>query len=548
MSENNKEQNVFIRLIGVLWRGKWIIIFCGFFIGGLVLFITFLMPKIYASEMTVILPESQTNANAMVTALTGGMSLGGLLATSVDMEVEVMGSTAVMEEVVEEYGLLADMTDIPLNNDKTPYLSSFTANETASGNTYYFEFINEEGDFIVYNEKGRYQGSGRNFERFNGAGFSFVMTCNSPEVGEEFDVDIYTPQSAAEVLKESVTVQAGSVDTIEVKAEGVTPVQAQNIVTAIVNKYIERTELYQSGNAGRLRSFLENQLNETKAKLEAASRELAEYSAQELVYDPTLEMGALVDTLNSLETQRMMAKVQRQVTERMLDFGGYSAGASADAAAATALGLPGATSSYDVATSNLETVVDQLRLELANLLTRYQEDHPLVVEKRQSLEEAEEELRIKKESKLESELEKYRTTELTVQREIERLEDLLRKQPTKYVEYTQLKTEVTALGEIYKFVTAQYEQARIDEQRALGNRGVPQVLTEATLQSKAVRPRKMVYTLVGGFLGGILGITIVLSRYYLRRSRLFERIKSEAAQNEDGDSSSNRRGRRSPRD
>jgi uncharacterized protein involved in exopolysaccharide biosynthesis len=536
-SRNSKqhESNTFIRLLGVLWRGKWIIIFCGFFIGGAMLFVSFLLPKIYSSQMTILLPERQTSGAMMMSALTGQLNLGGMMSTSVDLEVTIMNSPSVLEEVVVEYGLLPKMTDVPSNPDKTPYLSDFHANEIAGGNEFTFEFINDDGDYIVYDWKEKYKGSGSNYSRFRGEGFSFMMTAQDAEAGDSFTLEILDPEDAANALASMINITPSTADTIEITAEATSPVMAQNIVTAIVNKYIERTELYSSGNSGRLRSFLENQLNETKAKLEAASRRLARYSTEEMVYEPEVELAALFETLRNLETQRLMAKIQRKVTEAQLETAEdyTTGGATSESVAASAMGLPGAAGTYDVATSNLETQVDLLRLQLAELRSRLADNHPQVRETEEKLAKAEQALREKKRRNLVNELETFRNTEVSLQRELNDLEQELAGQPEKYVEYNQLKMEVTALGEVSKFVAAQYEQARIDEQRALGNRALPRVLTEATYESAPVRPKKKFYALVGGFLGGILGISIVLSRYYLRRTRFFERLKREVADDDD---------------
>ncbi len=543
MTEESKGDNFLIRFLALMWAGKWIIVFCGVLTGIVTLVICFTMTPIYSSEMTILLPQKMQAMTSLLSAF-GGMSMGGLVPTTVDLEAELMSSRSVLQEVVVEYGLLPDYSKVPLNADKTPYLSDFKANETGSGNNYTFEFTSDDGDYIVYNRKGRYIGSGNNFDRFEAEGLSFVMTCHSPEEGDSFRVTINTPEAAAYELSKMIKVLPSTGDTIIVSAESYTPVMAQNVVTAIINKYIERTETYYSGTSGQLRSFLENQMNEVRAKLESDARRLASYSVEHMVFDPEIEISTIISQLSVIEQQRLMTKVQRQVVERLLrsaEAGGT--GISAEAASAMAIGLPGSASTYDVATSQLEIQVDTLRVRLAELLTYYTEEHPQVQEVQRTLDVAEENLQEKKVRNLNRQLEGLRTTELSLQREIDEITDILREQPPKFVEYTQLKMEISGYSEMYKFLVAQYEQARLEEQRTLSNRDVPRIVSAASYDSRPVRPRKVIYTLISGFIGGLIGIGLVLSRDYLRRTQFFNRLKAETAEREPKRKRRGRRGR-----
>ncbi|OGD78341.1 MAG: hypothetical protein A2Y64_04230 [Candidatus Coatesbacteria bacterium RBG_13_66_14] len=543
MGEEPRSDNFLIRFLALLWAGKWIIVFCGLLTGLLTLVICFLLTPIYSSEMTILLPEKTQTMTSLLSAF-GGMSIGGLVPTTVDLEAELMASRSVLEEVVVEYGLLPDYSEVPFNDDKTPCLSDFKANETAGGNDYTFEFTSDGGDYIVYTDKGRYIGSGENFGRFEAEGLSFVMACHSPEAGETFTVAINTPEEAAALLKDMIDVTPSTGDTIIVTAESYTPVMAQNIITAIVNKYIERTETYYSGTSGQLRSFLENQVNEVRAKLESDARDLAAYSVEQMVYAPDVEVTTIIGQIAALEQQRLLVKVQRQVVERLLENAQTSgATISAESAAAAALGVPGTTATYDVATSQLETQVDNLRLRMAELLSYYTEEHPLVKEVKESLRAAEEGLRDKRLRNMNKQLDELRTTELSLQREIDDIKDFLRDQPPKFVEYTQLKLEIAGYGELYKYLVAQFEQARLEEQRTLANRDVPRIVSAASYDSRPSRPRKVIYTLVGGFLGGLIGVGIVLGRHYLRRTAFMDRLKAEAAERAPRRRKRGRRGR-----
>jgi uncharacterized protein involved in exopolysaccharide biosynthesis len=370
------------------------------------------------------------------------------------------------------------------------------------------------------------------------------MACHSPEEGETFTVMINTPEEAAAMLKDMIDVTPSTGDTIIVTAESYTPVMAQNIITAIVNKYIERTETYYSGTSGQLRSFLENQVNEVRAKLESDSRKLAAYSVEQMVFSPEVEVTSAINQLAALEQQRLMAKVQRQVLESLMESAQTSGTSiSAESAAATALGVPGTAATYDVATSTLETQVDSLRLHLAQLLTHYTPEHPLVKEAEESLKTAEEELRDKKMRNMNKQLEELRTTELSLQREIDEVTGLLRNQPPKFVEYAQLQMEIEGYGELYKFLVAQFEQARLEEQRTLANRDVPRIVSAASYDTRPARPRKVIYTLIGGFIGGLIGIGLVLGRHYLRRTEFVDRLKAEAAERTPRRRKRGRRGR-----
>lgn len=528
MAETRKD-NFLINIFGILWRGKWIIVVCGMFTGAAIFLLSMLMTPVYSSTITVLLPQNQAGGLGMLGMLSGMGSLGGLMPTSVDLDAAIMTSGSVLEEVAVEYGLLADTGEIPLNNDKTPYLADFHANLTASGDDYTFEFLNDNGDFIIYGSRGRFIGSGENFARFNGNGLNFVMACYSPEAGETFEVELMNIPGAAKALSETISASPSTGDTIEVSSEGSSPVMAQNIVTAVVNKYIERTETYQAGSTGQLRSFLENKVNELEAKMESAARELARYTIEEQVFSPEKETTTALELMSSLEEQRLMAKVQRQVVEELIATGTLDE-ASMMVGTSTAATLAGAIAP---ATSQLEVQLDTLNTQLAALLTRFTEEHPQVIELRNSIESIEKQLREKQMNLLEGTLEQLRTTEDSLQNEMDIALDELLNRPAKYVDYTKLKMEIDGYREVYKFLMAQYEQARLDEQKAISSRGIPRIVSPASYESRAVRPRKMIYGLAGGILGGFIGIGLVLSRHYFRRTRFFGRLRDEMSRKDE---------------
>jgi len=528
MAETQKD-NFLINIFGILWRGKWIIVVCGIVTGAAVFLFAMTMTSVYSSTITVLLPQNQAGGMGMLGMLSGMGNLGGLMPTSVDLDAAIMTSGSVLEEVAVEYGLLADTGEIPLNDsDKTPYLADFHANSTAAGNDYTFEFINDDGDYIVYGSRGRFVGSGSNFARFNGNGLNFVMACYTPEAGESFEVELMNVPGAAKALSDTISASPSTGDTIEVSSEGSSPVMAQNIVTAVVNKYIERTETYQAGSTGQLRSFLENKVNELEAKIESAARELARYTIEEQIFSPEKETTVALEMMSSLQEQQLLVKVQRQVVEELIAAGALSEASmmvGAQSAALAGVIVP--------ATSQLEIQLDTLNTQLAALLTRFTEEHPQVIELKSSIESIEKQLQEKQMNLLEGTLEQLRTTESSLQDELDTALDELLDRPAKYVDYTKLKMEIDGYREVYKFLMAQYEQARLDEQKAISNRGIPRIVSPASYESRPVRPRKMIYGLAGGILGGFIGIGLVLSRHYFRRTRFFGRLRDEMARKDE---------------
>ncbi|MCD4733680.1 hypothetical protein K8R78_05525 [bacterium] len=527
MAETQKD-NFLINIFGILWRGKWIIVVCGIVTGAAVFLFAMTMTSVYSSTITVLLPQNQAGGMGMLGMLSGMGNLGGLMPTSVDLDAAIMTSGSVLEEVAVEYGLLADTGDIPLNGDKTPYLADFHANSTASGNDYTFEFLNDDGDYIVYGSRGRFVGSGANFARFNGNGLNFVMACYSPVAGDSFEVELMNVSGAAKVLADTISASPSTGDTIEVSSEGSSPAMAQNIVTAVVNKYIERTETYQAGSTGQLRSFLENKVNELEAKMESAARELAKYAVEEQIFDPEKETTTALELMGALEEQRLLTKIRRQVVEELIAAGALDEASmmvGAQSAALAGVVVP--------ATSQLEVQLDTLNTQLAALLTRFTEEHPQVIELQGSIESIEKQLREKQMNLLEGTLEQLRTTEVSLQREVDNSFDKLSERPDKYIDYTKLEMKISGYREVYKFLMAQYEQARLDEQKAISNRGIPRIVSPASYESKAVRPRKMIYGLAGGILGGFIGIGLALSRHYFRRTRFFGRLRDEMSRRDE---------------
>lgn len=115
ISEVNEEVDL-LKLLGVIWKGKIIIIICAIVLGGIAAAITLTMPNIYKSD--VILAVSENSSDNNLSSLGGqfgglatiaGVNLGQNSSSKSTLALEILKSRQFIKEFVEKYEIAPEL-------------------------------------------------------------------------------------------------------------------------------------------------------------------------------------------------------------------------------------------------------------------------------------------------------------------------------------------------------------------------------------------------------------------------------------------------------
>jgi uncharacterized protein involved in exopolysaccharide biosynthesis len=99
--------------------------------------------------------------------------------------------------------------------------------------------------------------------------------------------------------------------------------------------------------------------------------------------------------------------------------------------------------------------------------------------------------------------------EVQIEQRLQQLDQQLEKLPVTGLQQARLLRDVKTLEQVYVLLSAQYEEARIDEAR---NVTTVELLDAATPPERRSRPRRALVVALSGILGGAVGITYALLR------------------------------------
>ena len=209
---------------------------------------------------------------------------------------------------------------------------------------------------------------------------------NLEKVARETDKDLEakTPEDFERVLMklaDSIEVKGGRRDNIFViLCQDKDPRVAKKVVETLLSLFVESTLSAMRRDTGRTEKFLDDQIAEYRARLEAAEQRLKEFKRENIGRMPTEEggyfsrlQGAMRD-LDEAELQLREAKKKRDELSRQLRKSGLSAGAGESTPSRPEVAR------LQERIARLEESLDQLRLQ-------YTDNHPDVVSLKNSLAE-----------------------------------------------------------------------------------------------------------------------------------------------------------------
>ena len=169
-------------------------------------------------------------------------------------------------------------------------------------------------------------------------------------------------------------------DLINISAYGKTPEEAQMISQSVADNFLKlMTDLNKEDNSTVLK-FLNDRVTIAKEEMETAENKLQAYQQEKGIYSPDDQGKALIDQLNTYDTNIAQLEAQAQANSAKLqDVTGQLEQQNSS--------LLEYNVSDNDAIMNLRTAIVNKRVEFVGLEQRYTEEHPDVIRCRQELNE-----------------------------------------------------------------------------------------------------------------------------------------------------------------
>ena len=318
-------------------------------------------------------------------------------------------------------------------------------------------------------------------------------------------------------------------DLINIAAYGKTPEEAQMISQSVADNFLTlMTDLNKEDNSTVLK-FLNDRIAIAKEEMETAENKLQAYQQEKGIYSPDDQGKALIDQLNTYDTNIAQLEAQAQANSAKLqDVTGQLEQQNSS--------LLEYNVSDNDAIMNLRTAIVNKRVELVGLEQRYTEEHPDVIRCRQELNELNSSLNNEIQSAVNSQsasltpvqssllLDKVQT-ETAVAVTNASLEAIKAKQAqtensistlsADEVEYVRLLRDRNIATETYTNLVKSYEGTRIKE--AQDSMDI-QVIDAANLprEDMPAKPKKKIIAAIGFALGIIISFGYTLYVYNKR--------------------------------
>lgn len=292
---------------------------------------------------------------------------------------------------------------------------------------------------------------------------------------------------------------------IEITTTSSDPEEAMKVVNAVAQVYKEenfRSKVEQSKTA---REFVEKQLNKIEDRLKVAEEALKEYKEREgsMAVDPQTTLT--VERLTQFESRYVDIRAEREETGWKLE---QLRGQLNKIKRGELSTIPDEVKGADLVSKKMD-----LEFQISDLLGRYTEKHPKVVELKQKLKDIENKMRAEAERKtkgqlapLNAKLNQLKSQERefysTISGEIGGL-------PDKDLQLVRLTRQVKINEDLYSMLRGKYEEAKIAEAEKIGE---VSIVATAIAPKRPIFPDKRRNMGIGVLVGLILGLALTFVR------------------------------------
>jgi capsular exopolysaccharide synthesis family protein len=314
------------------------------------LYIKITLPVYKAVSAIVIKEKSKTPSQSLDDILSGDL-FGEQ--QNIATETGVLSSKTVKLEVIDKLGLqvgyftTSSLVERPLYL-RTPFkvhydtVSPFIFNTpfyvTLMGNEFNISFegqVERKNDF-------RFSKKARFGESITTPYFSIKLVKQQEVETEDTDFKfiIYSPSKITAILDENLKIEPLNKDAsiLVLSYQDNIDVRAVDILNTMAESYINLDIKDKASVASLTLKFVDEQLNATTEQLAAIEQELQTFKEKNKTIDLSLESKAILDRLNSVETDRMQSQIEMQSLDNLLEY--VSSNRDMSQLAPSSLGVP----------------------------------------------------------------------------------------------------------------------------------------------------------------------------------------------------------------
>jgi polysaccharide biosynthesis transport protein len=354
------------------------------------------------------------------------------------------------------------------------------------------------------------------------------------EATEEPDKNGKLPTYENYVAGHIVTKPYKDTEILQVSVTGKSPEQAQQANDMLVQGFIQRLTDLSHEEQKNTREFLEQRLADAKDELTKAEDKLQKYQAENKMYSTDDQMKQVTEKLNIVDK----AKAENQLNLETAQAGLKSVNSQLDSAGVAIADSP--------AIQQYKSQLAQLEATKASYIGKFTDEHPKMQEVDNQIAQAR--------ASLNDEISKIVAQQAPSSSPVQQglladkfkdeaaiavanskadalakmdaeNEALIASLPEKEEGYVRVKRDVDVANEIYVMLAKRLEEAKIAEVMVPNE---VQVVDEATLPEKPVKPRKLLVMAIATVLGLLVGMGGVIAHAMLyRKLRTADDIEKE---------------------
>lgn len=328
-----------------LFLVSFIILMC-----AAVLYIKTTLP-VYKAVSAVLIKEISKTPSKSIDDILSGDLFGEQ--QNIATETGILSSKTVKLEVIEKLGLqvgyfnTSSVVERPLYlrtpfkvhyDTVSPFIFNYPFNVTISGNEYTITFegqVERKADFS-FTKKASFG------ETISSPYFSIKLIKQADVETEDSDFKfiIYSPSKITAILDENLKIEPLNKDAsiLVLSYKDNIAVRAVDILNTLGESYINLDIKDKASVASLTLKFVDEQLNATTDQLAAIEQELQTFKEKNKTVDLSLESKAILDRLNSVETDRMRSQIEMQSLDNLLDY--VTSNRDMTQLAPSSLGLP----------------------------------------------------------------------------------------------------------------------------------------------------------------------------------------------------------------
>jgi uncharacterized protein involved in exopolysaccharide biosynthesis len=453
------------------------------------------------------------------------------LVADVNSQVQLLQSKSLIEQVVLETGLNADVE--PEHAVRLPYwrwrffnqrairvfaptagtlvARAATLSDPAVTDAKFVLTIGPGETFKVSQLMGKtaasaeFLGMGALGQTFTAGGVSFMLSpaegMTPPAPGSVYHMDVIPADEMADAVLGDLHVQAegpsvAPTNVAQVQFVWPNPYQATVFVNQLMNDFIENQVLWKTKSATATEAYVTAQLTTLGASLNQASQTQANYQSQTGILDAGANAQALTDQLNTYQTQRSQLLLQQEQLQSLVD----------DISHGNATLDPYLFSQVpDPVLSGLATTLAAAQVQLQSLSVQYTSDSPQVINQTATIARIKQSIAVL----LHNDLDTATKSLANLDTLIASYRASLKNVPAESLQVGQLARSTDVLGTLYGALMQKAEEAEISKADAVV---ATRVIAPAELPVSPFAPRPGLSILTGFVVGAVIGIAIVMVR------------------------------------